>query len=209
MSVFEKVQGPQAPAEPAYSDRQFLHTPATGVVMPLLQSLVTGALLALGVITLSLLFDWRNGWKAALALFGVMPFITWMYLQWRWLLLTAEKVMQRDLNGDGVIERMEPRLVKVQVSHEKENGHLQIDLMNLPCTASQLEKLAEGLLNSLPFTEGAWCGSGKPFSVAEFRLLRSVMLARGLLRARSEKDQRQGYELTDEGKAVMQGAVRE
>jgi|CXWL01.1.fsa_nt_gi hypothetical protein len=219
MSTFEKTQVTQAQSAPAYpqetlhySDRQFLHTQNAGVVVPLLQAMITSGLLAFGVLILSWVFEWSSGWKVALVIFGVMPFFSWLFLQRRWLVLTAEKVMQRDLNGDGVVEsstshRTEPRLVKVQVNHIKEGGSLQVDLISLPCTDSQLRKLAEGLLNGIPFTEGAWSGGGKPFSVAEIKLLRSVMLARGLLKPRSEKDQRQGFELTEEGRAVMEGSL--
>ena len=212
MSVFEKAKTPQAQPAPAYSDRQFLHTQTAGVMLPLLQAMITSGLLAFGVLILSLVLEWSNGWKVALVIFGVMPFFSWLFLQRRWLLLTAERVIQRDLNGDGVIEsanrqRTEPRLVKVQVSHIKEGGSLQVNLIGLPCTDNQLRKLAQGLLNGIPFTEGAWAGNGKPFSVAELKLLRTVMLTRELIKPRSDKDSRQGYELTDDGKAVMQGAI--
>lgn len=212
MSAFEKAQIPPAPPAPAYSDRQFLHTQTAGVMLSLLQAMITSGLLAFAVLILSWVFEWSDGWKAALVIFGVMPFFSWLFLQRRWLLLTAERVMQRDLNGDGVVEsansqRAEPRLVKVQVSHIKEGGNLQVDLIGLPCTDSQLRRLAEGLLNGVPFTEGAWSGNGKPFSVAELKLLRTVMLTRELIKMRSDKDARQGYELTEDGKAVMQGAI--
>lgn len=208
MSVFEKTQIPQAQPVPVYSDRQFLHTQTAGVVLPLLQALITSTLLAFGVLILSLVFDWSSGWKAALVIFGVMPFFSWLFLQRRWLVLTAERVMERDLNGDGVIEngapgRAEPRVVKVTVNHVTGNGHLQVAMINLPCTYSQLRKLADGLLKGVPFTEGAWTGNGKPFSVRELHILRTVMLSRELLKPRSDKDQRQGYELTEEGRAVM------
>jgi len=214
MSAFERTQVSQdkQPA-PTYSDPQFLYTKSAGIVMPLLQAFIPGTLLAFAVLILSVVFGWRGAWKAALAIFGVMPFFIWVFLQWRWLVLTAEKVFQHDFDGGGIgtspaNAKAEPRLVKVQVNHVREGGHLQVDLINLPCTESQLEKLAGGLLNGVPFTEGAWCGSGKPFSVAEFRLLRTVMLNRGLITPRSEKDQRQGYELTEDGKAVMESTLR-
>jgi len=207
-----EAQAPQDAPAPAYSDYQFLHTQTAGVVLPLLQAFITSALLAFAILALAVVFRWRDGWKLALAIFGVMPFVAWLFLQWRWLVLTAERVMQRDLNGDGVIEsagggRSEPRLVKVQINHIKDGGSFQADLMTLPCTASQLEQLAESLLNGVPFTEGALTGNGKLFSVVELKLLRSVMLARGLLKMRSEKDSRQGFELTEEGVAVMKGAL--
>jgi hypothetical protein len=211
MSTFEKVQQvQQAQPAPAYSDRQFLHTQTAGVVLPLLQAMITSSLLAFGVLVLSLVFDWSGGWKAALVIFGVMPFFSWLFLQRRWLVLTAERVMQRDLNGDGVIEkpsRAEPRIVKVQVNHVREGGSLQVDLINLPCTESQLRKLAEGMLNGVPFAEKAWTGDGKPFSIRELHILKTVMLSRELLKPRSDKDARQGYELTEAGEAVMQGVM--
>lgn len=211
MSVFDKTQIQPAQTAPTYSDRQFLHTQTAGVVLPLLQAMITSGLLAFAVLMLSWLFAWSDGWKAALAIFGVMPFFSWLFLQRRWLVLTAEKVMQRDFNGDGVIENdarsREPRIVKVQISRVKEGGSLQMDLMELPCTSSQLRDLAEGLTNGEIFSEGKWTGMGKPFSSAEFRALRTVMLKRGLIQMRSNKDARQGFELTDDGWAVMEGAV--
>ena len=210
-SAFDKPQIQQMPQPaPTYADRQFLHTQTAGVVLPLLQAMITSGLLAFSVLILWFVFGWSGGWKAALAVFGVMPFVSWLYLQRRWLVLTAERAIQRDINGDGVLgepnSKLESRVVKVQVNHVKEGGHLQVDLINLPCTDSQLRALAEGLLAGVPFTEGAWTGIGKPFSQSEFRALRIVMLQRGLLTMRSEKDQRQGFELTEEGRAVMEGA---
>ena len=220
-SAFDKSQVPQVQPAPIptypqdtlrYSDRQFLHTQTAGVVVPLLQAFITSALLALAVLIVSFVCGWWNGWKLAVAVFGVMPLVAWVYLQRRWLVLTAERVFQRDFDGGGSgvspgSASAEPHVVKVQVNHIREGGHLQVDLMDLPCTASQLQKLAEGLLNGVPFIEGAWKGKYKPFSEAEFRNLRDVMLARELIKMRSVKDTRQGFELTEEGWAVMKGAL--
>jgi len=220
-STFDKPQSQQAAPAPTYpqdtlrySDRQFLHTQTAGVVVPLQQAFITSGLLALAVLILSLVFGWREGWKAALAVFGVMPLVAWLYLQRRWLVLTTEKILQHDFDGGGIGKsptgpNMEARVVKVQVNHIKEGGHLQVDLISLPCTDTQLRALADGLLKGVPFTEGAWKGQGKPFSEAEFRVLRTVMLQRGLLKMRSDKDQRQGFELTEEGRAVMEGVIQE
>jgi hypothetical protein len=61
-----------------------------------------------------------------------------------------------------------------------------------------------GMLNDgRTFSEKEWCGAGRPFSVNGFRELRSEMIRRGLLARKSEKDHRQGYELTEDGKAVL------
>jgi hypothetical protein len=211
MSALEKPQLAQPQPAPTYADRQFLHTQTAGVVLPLLQAAITSGLLAFGVLILSFVFGWSDGWKAALAIFGVMPFVSWLFLQRRWLVLTAEKVIQRDIDGGGIgvspSSKLEPRIVKVQISHIREGGHLQVDLINLPCMPSQLESLAVGLLNGVPFSEGAWSGNGKLFSVMELGRMRTVMLARGLLKARSEKDARQGFELTEEGRKVMERAL--
>ncbi len=213
-SAFDKSQVPQVqPAPiPTYSDRQFLHTQTAGVVVPLLQAFITSALLALAVLIVSFVCGWWDGWKLAVAVFGVMPLVAWVYLQRRWLVLTAERVFQRDFDGGGIgvspgSASAEPHVVKVQVNHIREGGHLQVDLMDLPCTVEQLRDLAQGLLDGAPFSEGEWTGRGRPFSVAEFRALRSAMLRRSLLQMRSKKDLRQGFELTEEGKAVMEGAL--
>ena len=196
-----------------YSDKSFLHTQTAAVVVPLMQSAVTGVIVFIVALAIAWIIDAMDIFSIPAAL-GLATFAgSWVGLQWRWISLTQlERMMGVDLNGDGVIERTpskEPRVVKVQVTHVKDNGSLQVDLIGLPCTDVQLRQLAEGLLGGMRFTEAEWCGNGKPFSVAELKLLRQVMVSRGLLRQRSEKDSRQGFDLTDAGVAVMQGALSE
>jgi len=74
--------------------------------------------------------------------------------------------------------------------------------MNLDVTQEQLVELAQGLLDGIPFTEREWTGRGRPFSSGQggsFRKLRSDWLKQGLLDVVSDKDNRQGFDLTESG----------
>jgi hypothetical protein len=74
---------------------------------------------------------------------------------------------------------------------------------DLPVSTIKLQPLAVGLLNGQPFAERRWAGDGGLFSSDEFRKLRGVMRDRGLIEPVSDKDPRQGYQLTDAGRELM------
>jgi len=77
-------------------------------------------------------------------------------------------------------------------------------IFHLPGQPRQLEELAKGLLDQgAPFAQRRWTGKGKPFSIDQFNALRDEMLRRGLAYYVSEKDPRQGCDLTRVGKQVL------
>lgn len=77
-------------------------------------------------------------------------------------------------------------------------------IFHLPGQPRQLEELARGLLDQgATFTQRRWTGRGKPFSIDQFNALRDEMLRRGLAYYVSEKDPRQGCDLTRVGKQVL------
>lgn len=186
-----------------YSDRAFMHTEQAGVKVPLLQTAVMTGLVSFCILILTWLFDVLDGYKYALAALGIVPLAMWIFLQRRWLLLTAETVLNRDLSGDGVVGPVPPsapRVIRVQLDDIQNNGHIHTSaIFELPADDAQLSALANGLGRGLTLSEKTWTGKGNPFSIAEFRKLCGVMLAQGIIQYRNEKAAQQGYEPTPKG----------
>lgn len=206
----------------SHAERQYLHTLIAGAWLPLAQATIIAVVVAIGAWVIAFfVFDAIDPHKPAILLFAV----TWVYymlkLQRHWLSLTAvEQIIQRDLNGDGVIgaeteqpaAQITPRRVVIQLDTVKEDGHYEVGdtsaWINLPCDDEQLYTLAQGLMNGLPFSEKQWTGKGKPFASNEFRALRAEMQKQNLVEYVNDKDPRQGIRLTDAGRAVMEEYAR-
>ena len=198
-----------------HAERQYLHTLVAGAWLPLVQSTIFAGVIGIVVLTIAyFVFDARDPFKwSILSFVGTWAYMIWMSIRHWWSLTTVEQILQRDINGDGVIGEAtpqpsaKPRRVIVELYKVKEDGHIQVgdvsNLVKLSCSDEQLQTLAMGLENGLPFSEKQWCGKDKPFSTDDFRSLRAEMLANGLTEYVNDKDKRQGVRLTDAGRAVM------
>lgn len=196
--------------------REYLHTMAAGAWLPVVQSLVTGVIVFVIVIVIGLAARWRDPLTVA----AVIGCIAWGLAWWshvsHWFTLTR-------LSPDNEIDPGEepdsnssltsqPPTVKVIVSELGADGNEsgQTHYWRFTATPSQLVELAKGLLEeNQPFTERAWTGAGRPFSVNGFRELRGEFIKRGLICLASQKDQRQGYTLTLAGRHVLTGVLSE
>lgn len=194
----------------SYADRQFLHTFLAGLLLPLAQASIIAAMSMVGTAVTLYLFDAVDYVKPVLVM-GVLTWIlTFLYLMRRWLNLTSlEKITGLDINGDGQIGKakkaVEPLVIRLD--EVGANGHYRSRMMTFDISQDQLRTLAQGLLNGLPFTERQWTGPGKPFSSGpegSFRPLRSAWLKEGILQVVSDKDNRQGFDFTDEGWAMLE-----
>jgi hypothetical protein len=189
------------PAQPTYSDRQFLHTQTAAVIVPLMQSAVTGAIVFIVTLVIAFKVDAMDLFSWPLIL-SVLAFgATWLWLQRRWLNLTnLEAVLGRDLNGDHIIGEKKqvtaPTVIRIE---NIEKGHYRSRDIRLSADDDQLHQLANGFSYGRPFTEREWTGAGKPFSSAGFRALRSEMLKYGLIEQASDADPRRGFKLTTDG----------
>jgi hypothetical protein len=192
------------PPQSQYSDRQFLHAEQAAVNVPIKQVIITSILIAIAILTISLMFGARHPLENALYSLGITPLILWLFFQRRWLHLTAERILNIDIPNKEPQKTTEARTVKIQISQVKDNGHYQADMMELPCTESQLESLAVGLKKGRKFSEKEWAGPGRPFSIDGFRELKTVMLKRGLIAQKNPKDARQGFILTEAGQALIE-----
>lgn len=209
---------PQPTQSTPYVDKQFLHTFLAGAFLPLTQATITAGMAGIGTLTLLYLFDAIDYLKPMLIVSAVVWVLTWLYLQRRWLNLTSlEKMTGIDINGDGQIgnskKASEPLVIRLD--EVGANGHYRSRTMSMDIKKEQLVELSRGLLDGIPFTEREWTGKGKPFSSGQggsFRKVRSDWLKQGFLEVVSDKDNRQGFDLTDAGWAFcakMAGIIPE
>lgn len=197
---------PQVVQQPQRDDRQFLHTRQAGFDVMLLQSLATAGIMGLVTLAIALTYGWMDPLKPTVLVAGLSLAGWWAFSLRRWTSLTMAgqpNVEVRSVDHDG--NPSTPKIVRVQIDIPKDGGMKQWKMFDLPATETQMAELAVGLLeHHRPFSEREWTGSGRPFSVNEFRTLRSEMIRRGLMALKNEKDAHQGYEPTDDGKAVLE-----
>lgn len=194
---------------PTTNDKQYLHTFGAGAFLPLMQSTISALIVTLAVWLICwMVFGMMDPHKPAIFIGVVVWLWMWWKLQLHWFALTAVNMMQ-DFMDDGQLNNSNqpevteeaPKVIRIQLI--KENGHIG-ETIDLPADRESLGTLARGLLNGMPFSERFWTGRGKPFSTNTFRALKDAMMKRGLCEYISESDPRQGIQLTDAGRAVME-----
>ena len=205
----QQTSTPVVTTPPAnYADKQFLHTFQVGVWLPLVQASIIAMMSMVGTGVGLYLFDAVDYVKPLLVMFVLTWIMTFLYLMRRWLNLTAfERMTGIDLNGDGVIGKkkpVEPLVIRID---DVRDGRYRSREVKLDVTEEQLQEFARGSLNGISFTERNWTGRGKPFSSGQdgtFRPFRSMWLKQGLVEVVSDKDNRQGFEFTDTGWAMLE-----
>jgi len=189
-----------APPEPYRIRRRIPSHGATlegDVVVPLLQSLVTGAIGAL------------LGYAVAdrpLIGFAVGFALAWLILlvQSRSLLWTLEETWNRDLTRDGHSGEPEPQPVRHTVRIEMtENDGRTLYNTDLPGPPEAITALAQGVLVGESLAEERWSGAGKPFSLNEYRACRAELLREGYIIWRNPKSPNQGVRLTGRGRLMF------
>lgn len=192
---------------PAEMDRQFLHTRTAGFEVPLFQSLATAAIVGLATLAIGLVYGWMDPLKPTVVMSGLSLAGWWLYSLKRWTMLTGSdtaRVQVRSVDHDE--NPATPKIIRVQIDKVEDNGAIhQWKNFDLPATEDQLRELAAGLFEQgRSFSEREWTGAGRPFSVSEFRALRAELIRRELMALKNEKDTRQGYAPTEDGKAVLE-----
>ena len=175
----------------------------TGVVVPGLQSLITGVLVGAAAGAVSAWFN-LPAWAIAGTAAATISATAWLSYRgrWAWLLEQASGV---DLNGDHFIgEPQQPAPQPVRVIVEQDNGH-QVDYIDLPPTIDREKAalFARGLLGGRVFAQTAWTGATGLFSRGEYDQLVSVFISRGLAQWRNPGAHAQGLTLTAPGRAVL------
>jgi hypothetical protein len=207
MNKFNQItQQPQPqPTHPTYSDRQFLHTYLAGALLPLLQATITAAMVMLGAVVLLYYFDAIDLLKPAFVV-GLLTWVgTWLYLQRRWLTLTAERALNWDINGDGHIGKPEPKPeTVVRVDKVKADGHYQSSRYKFSVEDDQLLVFARGMMEGKPISRRRWSGPDKVFSDGEYRTFQTELIKWQLIEPGGN-----GYVLTEEGYEFFEGYVQQ
>jgi hypothetical protein len=182
------------------------------ILVPLLMSLVTGALALIVAVWLWWEWDWLPDW------FPVAAFVLAFGCVWVWrlrkhdsMLTAAEEITRLDLNHDGAIGRpiapeAPPTSIHIDLSRPNpRTGTPQLVRFDLPCNPDTLTLVAEAMLagSTLPNSEWTPIKSGKPFSETGLQKFKDALLTNGLARPISRENQRLGLVLTNEGKAFM------
>lgn len=194
---------------PQVESTEFLHTRQAGLDVPLFQSLATGGIVFVFVLTLGFVFDALDPWRPALAA-GALGVMVWWGVSLRsWSRLTRRnqpRVEVRSVDDDGDVST--PRVIRVELQRVTENGHVNVTSMfDLPKGVSEemMAELAVGVLQGKrPLTEAEWCGKGKPFAMPGFRQLMQVLEARSLVEFKNPKSPNQGRRFTAEGEQFLE-----
>lgn len=174
-------------------------TVRSGVLIPLLQALVTGLVYGIGVSVVAWVmnmmgFDQAEWWKIGLGAFLLAFARAWLYLlkEWRKYIYGEEQPDYPTV--------IEPQTVKLEISA---NDGRTMQFIDLPADTRQLIQLGQGITEGLSFTEAQWVGRGQPFTRTEFVRLRSELIKRGFLAWNSDLDPARGVRVTGKGRAVM------
>jgi hypothetical protein len=188
-------------------DKGYFLNLLAGLVLPALQCAVTAGLLGGVAGALALLLQAPKWWVWALLFALLAGAIYWVSFVARWQQAVFAPPVVRAVSRQ-VIEHKptralpEPTERTLRLTAVSENGK-QASIYRLPVSDGQMAALAAGLNDGLPFAVSTWCGTGKPFSRAEFEALRGALLERGILRAKNSKNPAAGFELSPAGRAMM------
>jgi hypothetical protein len=193
---------PQAqPREPAYSDRQFLHTYLAGALLPFLQASITAIMV--GVLTVIVLYKLRaiDIIEPTLIIMALSWAGTWLFLQRRWLTLTAlERALQIDLNKDGHIgQALQKKETTVWIRDVTDQGHLSSNRVALPIDEDDLIFFADGVINrGRPISRREWTPKANGFSDDEYSEFQSALLKYPIIQPWGS-----GFDMTRPGRALM------
>lgn len=202
------------PMPPAYqSEAQspvFMPTTEANVIVPLLQSLITGVFIALPVGLVVGLIDIKldnmvirgsigSGFLwAGVTLFSVT---CWQWItrsnEYNNLLWKIETITGMDVDGDEKVGQPEPPTIRVEV---KEGGNWRF--ANLPGDNESLQKFASDILNGIrTFSEQGANENG--YGIDNFKKLRGVFLEKGWAVWNHPQRRQQGVSLTRSGQWVL------
>lgn len=202
MNNFTKTTEQQTPTipPPTYADRQFMHTFLVGAFLPLLQAMITAIMVGVGALVILSQFNLIDPLKPTLIASALTMVLTWLYLQRRWLNLTAlEKMLNLDINRDGQIGEKPKKKETVIWINDESNGAVSSVRAKLSIGDDDLIFLADGLVNRhRPFSRREWIPKANGFSRDEWDDIQSDCLKFKIVEVKGA-----GFELTKAGKAVM------
>ncbi|HKZ82130.1 MAG TPA: hypothetical protein VJ793_00555 [Anaerolineae bacterium] len=177
------------------------------VIVPLEQAAITAGVITLPVAVVTALAGWPVYVPVIVGAVSFTASWFWLLRDSRGLLRVTERLISRDLNGDGMVGDQpmpsKPSSVRVEVT-ERRDGGTTMRFLDMPIDEAQLQAFAKGILAGKSFSERTWAGDGKPFSQNDFAALRDKLIETGYARWRGG-ERRMGAELTAKGRAMFAG----
>ncbi len=159
-------------------------TVAGDVIVPLYQSLASGAMAGVLVAIPTLAWSWPWTVPAVSAVVATAAVWAWRLVDLVDLLRKVERWTNTDLDGDGKIGKVEHQRVTVETLHKDAQGNVErITYDDIPASTDQLRALAWGIfMERRPFSRREWTtGKQKTFSDGQFNDLQHKMVDGGLL----------------------------
>jgi len=202
----------QPPAQPFYGPeaqnikvQEYLHTAQAGALVPLIQSGITGLLVALIVLVVLTWQDVQDWYVYVMLTWLIVWLLAWWQLQRHWFsLTTVERLTGLDINQDGYVGEVvetPAHVVRVDLRTVDQAGQYHADRgIELPVTESQLADLAPLFLAG---RMGERDLAGHGVGVNTIRSLKGALRKRGIIAYVNPNAPTQGDKLTPAGRAVM------
>jgi hypothetical protein len=178
---------------------------AGDVIVPLYQSLASGAMAGVLVAIPTLAWSWPWTVPAVSTVVVTAAVWAWRLVDLVDLLRKVERWTNTDLDGDGKIGKAEPQRVTVETLHKDAQGNIErITYDDITADEDQLRALAWGLLmERRPFSRREWTAAPhKVFSPDQFTTLQDEMIDGGLLSPKGS-GANAGYKLSLTGRKFL------
>jgi len=187
-----------SPARPASTE--------SDVVVPLLQSLITGVIIGLPAGTFVALVGHLPWWSVPAIAAGVIIPATWLHRlsAHTRALWTVEKIFNRDVDGDNYTGEPPRQSFEMEVKTGR-----TIQRFDMPGALEQFYTLARGVLRGKPFSEHEWTPLRRLYSVPTFRQIRSRLLELGYIEWVNPMLHFQGLHITARGRDFMESFVEQ
>ena len=203
-----KAEAPIAAVPPIVEPKFNLHTPQAAIQVPLGQALTAGILAGVSFLAWALLITSPSIWSGALVCTVTVIDVVFVISQWRWFVLTAEKITGTDINQDGQVGE-EEEVTRIDITQIIDDVN-QIAFLKIPVAPEKFLKLAIGIVNRrLPFTGEEWSGKGKLFSDPQFRKLRSYLISKSYVVQSSAQGPNPGYVFNRNGIAMLKDYMQQ
>lgn len=178
------------------------------VIVPLCQSLTTGAAVLVPAIGAAVWLEWS--WYAPLVISGGTVTMTWLLLlgAHRKLLWIVETISQ--LGEEDAPAEPKSAAIQLEVKHTEPSGRIgRMQFIDLPkkVTQKMLIEWSKSVTNDTgSIAQDAWCGKGKLFSKPVYIDFIAAMNDAGIL-ALKGADKSQGYRLTTGGRHSLKRMI--
>lgn len=183
--------------------------PRGDVVVPVLQSVISGLMGGAMVTVAASLLAVRASWSwwvplaaGGCAAVGVMGAAwSWLLADHRRLLRRVETVTRRDPDAE---RERDPVGIRLEVRQERGGRHAPGYLFaDLPVSVELFRTWSQAVTNGRGLSESDWTGGGRPFSRAEYSELMDALARARVVKWVNPRAHAQGRELTKMGREAL------